>query len=135
VPTYRREDNRNRRFRNTTWNISRRLIITTVILHYLNPLTQQLNKLNTGHEEHKTKREVTHSLYTDDLKLMGKTEEELQKQMQVVRNYSDDIDMEFGHDKCAKTVLKRGKLIRSTKFNTRFQYRYKSLKREKHAST
>ena len=79
----------------------------------LYPLTQQLNKLNTGHEEHKTKREVTHSLYTDDLKLMGKTEEELQKQMQVVRNYSDDIDTEFGLDKCAKTVLKRGKLIHS----------------------
>ena len=51
----------------------------------------------------------------DDLKLMGKTEEELQKQMQVVRirNYSDDIDMEFGLDNCAKTVLKRGKLVHS----------------------
>ena len=95
MPTYRREDNRNRRFRNTTWNISRRLIITTVILHYLNPLTQQLNKLNTGREEHKTKTEVTHSFYMDDLKLMGKTGEELQKQMQVVRNYSDDIYMDF----------------------------------------
>ena len=33
APTYRSEDNRNRRFRNirnTTWNISCRLIITTV---------------------------------------------------------------------------------------------------------
>jgi len=43
------------------------------------PLTQQLNKSNTGYEGHKTKTEVSHSLYTDDLKLMGKTEEELQK--------------------------------------------------------
>ena len=33
--------------------------------------------------------------------------------MQVLRNYSDDIDMEFGLDKCAKTVLKRGKLVHS----------------------
>jgi len=28
------------------------------------PSTQQLNKLNTGYEEHKTKTEVSHSLYT-----------------------------------------------------------------------
>jgi len=77
------------------------------------PLTQQLNKLNIEHEKHKTKTEVTHSLHTDDLKLMGETDEELQKQMQVVRNYSDDIHMQFGLDKCAKTVPKRGNLVHS----------------------
>jgi hypothetical protein len=42
------------------------------------------------------------------LQLIGETQEELQKQMQVVRNFSDDIHMEFGLDKCAKIVLKRG---------------------------
>jgi hypothetical protein len=31
APTYRKEANRNRRYRNTAWNISRKLIITTVI--------------------------------------------------------------------------------------------------------
>jgi len=49
----------------------------------------------------------------DDLKLIGKTEEELQKQMQEVRTFSDVIHIEFGHDKCAKTVLQRGKLVQS----------------------
>jgi hypothetical protein len=35
----------------------------------------------------------------DDLKLLAKTEEEVQKQMQTVRSFSDDIHMEFGLDK------------------------------------
>ena len=47
------------------------------------------------------------------LKLICKTEEELQKQAQVVRIFSDYINMEFGLDKCEKTVLKRGKLVHS----------------------
>ena len=49
----------------------------------------------------------------DDLKLMGKTEEEIQKEMQVVGNFSNDIHMDFGLDKCAEIVLKRGKLVYS----------------------
>jgi len=32
----------------------------------------------------------------DDLKLIAKSEEELQKQIQTMRNFSDDIHMEFG---------------------------------------
>jgi hypothetical protein len=48
----------------------------------------------------------------DDLKLIGKSEEEL-KQVQTVTTFSDDIDMEFGLDKCAKVVFKKGKLVHS----------------------
>jgi RNase P subunit RPR2 len=33
VPTYRREDDRKRRYINTTLNISMKLIITTAVLH------------------------------------------------------------------------------------------------------
>ena len=43
----------------------------------------------------------------DYLKLIGKTEEELQKQTKVVRTFSDDIRMEFGLEKCGKIVLRR----------------------------
>ena len=49
----------------------------------------------------------------DDLNLIGNTEEELQKHMQVVRTFSVDIHKEFGIDKCAKIVLKTGKLVHS----------------------
>ena len=47
----------------------------------------------------------------DDLKLIAKSEEELQKQIQTVKTFSDDINnMEFGLEKCAKIMFKRGKL-------------------------
>jgi len=32
----------------------------------------------------------------DDLKLIGKSEEELRKQIQTVKTFSDDIHMDFG---------------------------------------
>jgi len=38
-----------------------------------------------------------------------------QKQMKVVRTFSDDIHMDFGLDKCAQIVLKTGKLVLSKK--------------------
>ena len=46
----------------------------------------------------------------DDFKLIAKSEEELQKQIQTVKTFSDDINMEFGLEKCAKVTFKRGKL-------------------------
>ena len=74
------------------------------------PLTEQLNRLNTGYEDHTTKTKISHLLYMDDLKLIAKSEEELQKQIQTVKIFSDDIDIEFGLEKCAKITFKRGKL-------------------------
>jgi hypothetical protein len=34
------------------------------------PLTEQLNRLNTGYEEYITKTKISHLLYMDDLKLL-----------------------------------------------------------------
>jgi len=47
------------------------------------------------------------------LKLIAKSEEELQKQIQTVNTFSDDINMEIGLEKCAKIAFKRGKLVHS----------------------
>jgi hypothetical protein len=74
-------------------------------------LTEQLNRLNTRYEEHTTKTKISHLLYIDDLKLLGKSEEELEKQIQTFTAFSDDIHMEFGLDKCAKIVCRKGKLV------------------------
>ena len=48
------------------------------------PLTDQLNRLNTGYDQHTTKTKISHLLYMDDLKLIAKSEDELQKQIQTV---------------------------------------------------
>ena len=74
------------------------------------PLTEQLNRLNTGYEEHTTKTKTSHLLYMDDLKLIAKSEEELKNQVQTVKTFSDDINMEFGLEKCDKITFKRDKL-------------------------
>jgi hypothetical protein len=113
VPTCRTKVNTNRRHKNRMWNISGRLTITTAFLHCMIPLTEQLNTLNTGYEEHTTKTKISHLLYVDDLKLTAKSEEEFQRQIQKVKTFSDDINMEFGLEKCVKITLKRGKLISS----------------------
>ena len=52
-------------------------------------LSEQLNRLNTGCEEHTTKIKISHLLYMDDLKLIFKSEKELQKQIQTVKNFND----------------------------------------------
>jgi hypothetical protein len=77
------------------------------------PLTEQLDRLNTGFEEHTTKTKISHLLYMDDLKLLSKSEEELQKQIQTVTTFSGDIHVEFGLDKCAMIVFKKGTLVHS----------------------
>jgi hypothetical protein len=78
VPICRREANRNRRYRTAVWTISRKpaSLLSSV---RLTPLTEQLNKSNTGHGEHTTKTRISHLLYVDNLKLVTKTKDELQK--------------------------------------------------------
>lgn len=68
----------------------------------------QLHKLNAGCEEHKTNTKASHLLYMGYLKLICKTEEEVQKQMQVVRTFSDANHMQFGLEKC-NIVLRKEK--------------------------
>ena len=49
----------------------------------------------------------------DDLKLFAKNDQQLEGLLTTVKEFSNDICMEFGLDKCAKATFKRGKLISS----------------------
>jgi hypothetical protein len=49
----------------------------------------------------------------DDLKPIAKSEEELQREIKTVKTFNDDIHMEFGLEKYAMILFKRGKLISS----------------------
>jgi hypothetical protein len=70
------------------------------------PLPEQLSRLNTGYEEHATKTKISHLLYMDDLKLIAKSEEELRRQIQTVKTFSDDIHMEFGLENVLRLHLR-----------------------------
>ena len=83
------------------------------------PLTNKLNRANCGYQVHGNKMKINHLLYMDDLKLIGRNEKDLEKELTIVRAISNDINMNFGLDKCAGMCLKgrrdQGKMhIRST---------------------
>ena len=77
------------------------------------PLSTVLNKTKVGYGLGKNRGKINHLLYMDDLKLYGKSLEELDSLVQTVRIYSKDIGMEFGIEKCAMIEMKRGKMIYS----------------------
>ena len=49
----------------------------------------------------------------DDLKLFAKNDQQLQGLLNIVKQFSDNIRMEFGLDKCAKPTFFCGKLLKA----------------------
>ena len=72
----------------------------------LNPLSRELQK--TGHEYQLDKQtKINHLFYVDDLKLHGINDSQLNGLINTVKKVSDDIQMEFGLDKCTKATFTR----------------------------
>ena len=76
------------------------------------PLTNELNNTINGYEIYE--KAINHLFYIDDLKLYAKNDKELEGLLSTVKQFSDDIGMEFGLDKCAKASFVKGKLNRTT---------------------
>ena len=49
----------------------------------------------------------------DDLKLYAKINDDLERQLNTVKRYCDDIGMLFGLDKCAKVTFKKDSKVKS----------------------
>ena len=72
----------------------------------LNPLSWELQK--TGYEYQLDKQtKVNHLFYVDDLKLYRTSDNQLNGLISTVKKVSDDIQMKFGLDKCAKATFKK----------------------------
>ena len=74
-------------------------------------LSNLLNATEFGYD--RTKERVNHLLYMDDLKLYSKNDKELEGLLNTVKIVSDEIEMQFGLDKCAKASYKKGKLTKT----------------------
>jgi len=77
----------------------------------LNPLSYMLGKVkgyNYGNDRQKT---ITHNFFVDDLKLYGSTINVTKKQLDLVTQFSEDICMNFGVDKCAYLRIEKGKIV------------------------
>ena len=79
----------------------------------LNPVCSLLQATNFGYRYHgnDVAATINHLVYMDDIKLYARNDDELQKLITVVKQFSDDIRMEFGIEKCAKITLLRGRRV------------------------
>ena len=81
-------------------------------LHFimgLIPLSLILEKLPEGYKLSRDGPKINHRLYMDDLKLYGKDQKEIEELIRVTREFSRDICMEFGLEKCATLKMEKGK--------------------------
>ena len=75
------------------------------------PLSKLLN--STGYSYKIYDNTINHLFYMDDLKLFAKNDQQLQGLLNIVKQFSDNIRMEFGLDKCAKPTFFCGKLLKA----------------------
>ena len=82
--------------------------------HGYNLMSNKIMSKETG--------KVAHLLYMDDLKLFAPNDEKSVEQLKLVKRYSDDIQMEFGWDKCVKYSFVWGKPTKTDNIKTRHKY-------------
>lgn len=91
------------------------------------PLTTELNNYKAGYslQNHC----INHLVYMDDLKLFAQNEQQFTDLMKIVKQFkfSDDINMRFGVEKCAKITIKKGKLEHSENLKLDDEVTIKSL--------
>ena len=76
------------------------------------PLSFLLRKVKASYEWGRKEFTLNHLLFMDDLKLFGKSDEQIDSLVQTVFRFSEDIGMEFGLKKCGVVTLKKGKLVK-----------------------
>ena len=87
------------------------------ILFYVTliPLSKVLN--NTGYGYKIYDNTINDLFYMGDLKLFTKNDQQLQGPLNILKQFSDNIRMEFGLDKCAKATLPPRKIINIWGYN------------------
>ena len=98
----------------------------------LDPLSKILKEHSIGYDlsrgrTKKNNKKINHLLFMDDLKLYAKSDQKLSQLIQTVHNFSRDINMEFGLDKCNKCTIKKGKKVASNNIELDNQNTVKDL--------
>ena len=75
------------------------------------PLSWMLKKSNLGYKITRQNDVISHLLFMDDLKLYASNDNQLMNQIHMVKTFSDDIQMNFGIEKCNKLTICRGKIL------------------------
>lgn len=64
----------------------------------------------------------SHLLYVDDLKLYAESKQQLEVLLTVTQQFSDDIKMNFGLDKCATIEIKKGHVFTTSNRGKFYEY-------------
>ena len=80
------------------------------------PLSLLLRKVKTSYEWGRKEFKLNHFLFMDDLKLFGKSQDQIDSLIQTVFIFSEDIGMEFGLKKCGVVILKKGNWLSLMEF-------------------
>ena len=75
------------------------------------PITNILKRAGYGYKIGNKK--VSNLLYIDDLKIYSKNDIQMERCKALIQEFSNDITMEFGIEKCAVIHMKRGKVVNS----------------------
>ena len=76
------------------------------------PLSLLSRKAKASYEWRGKEFKLNHLLFMDDLKLFGKSDDQIDSLAQTVFIFSEDISMEFGLKTCGLVVLKKRKLVK-----------------------
>ena len=76
------------------------------------PLSFILRKVKASYEWGRKEFKLNHLLFMDDLKLFGKSVDQIDSLVQTVFTCSEDVSMEFALKKCGVVILKKGKLVK-----------------------
>ena len=76
-------------------------------------LSLVLRKAKTAYNFSESKDKINHLLFIDDLKLYSQSEKGLDSLVQAVCIFSKNVGMEFGIEKSAMLVMKKGKIVKS----------------------
>ena len=66
----------------------------------------------------------------DDLKLLAKNNNDLEDLLTIVKNFSDDIGVEFGLDKYAKDSFKWGEFSKLSNFSLETNTKIRNLEQD-----
>ena len=76
------------------------------------PLSLLLRKVKASYEWGRSELKLNRLLFMNDLKLFGKSTDQINSLVQTVFTFSEDFGMEFGLTKCGVVILKKGELVK-----------------------
>jgi len=79
--------------------IPRGLSLAIIFCIAIIPLTNELNRADSGYQVHETDRKISQLLYMDDFKLLIRNGNDLKNEMKIAQTLSKDTNMNFGLEK------------------------------------